>query len=107
MKNGNSGNVGAVGVAAVVSPALAEARGIGPDVAFGLAAGAIAAGVFSATNPYYTVLTATTLTMVAPLLRARPVLRRWSGPLSPVPPLALLVTDATSQAKARSTLRLF
>jgi hypothetical protein len=43
----------ATGVAAVASPALAEARGIGPDVAFGLAAGAIAAGVFAATNPYY------------------------------------------------------
>ena len=53
--------VGAVGVAAVVSPALAEARGIGLDVAFGLAAGAT------------TVLTATTITMVRASLRARPV----------------------------------
>lgn len=53
--------VGAVGVAAVVSPAPAEDRGIGPDVAFGLAAGLT------------TVLTATTIIMVRASLRARPV----------------------------------
>jgi hypothetical protein len=53
--------VGAVGVAAVVSPALAEARGIGPDVAFGLAA------------VVTTVLAATTIIRVRASLRARPV----------------------------------
>ena len=47
--------VGAVGAAAVMAPAPAEARhfGIGPGLAFGLAAGAITAGAIAATSPYY------------------------------------------------------
>jgi hypothetical protein len=43
--------VAAVGAAAVSAPA--QARGIGPGVAFGLAAGAITAGAIAASNPYY------------------------------------------------------
>jgi hypothetical protein len=47
--------VGAVGAAAVMAPAPAEARhfGVGPGLAFGLAAGAITAGALAATSPYY------------------------------------------------------
>ena len=47
--------VGTVGAAAVMAPAPAEARhfGIGPGLAFGLAAGAITAGALAATSPYY------------------------------------------------------
>jgi hypothetical protein len=45
--------IGAVGAAAVTAPAPAEARGIGPGLAFGLAAGAIAAGAIAATSPHY------------------------------------------------------
>jgi hypothetical protein len=45
--------VAAVGIAAVTVPAPAEARGIGPGLAFGLAAGAITAGALAATSPYY------------------------------------------------------
>ena len=45
--------VAAVGTAAVVAPSPAEARGIGPGLAFGLAAGAITAGALAATSPYY------------------------------------------------------
>jgi hypothetical protein len=44
---------GVVGVAAVAAPAPAEAHGLGRGLAFGPAAGAIAAGVYAATNPYY------------------------------------------------------
>ena len=36
--------VAAIGATAVTAPALAEARGIGPVLAFGVAAGALAAG---------------------------------------------------------------
>jgi len=43
--------VAAVGVTAVAAPA--EARGIGPGLAFGLAAGAITAGAIAASQPYY------------------------------------------------------
>ena len=45
--------VGAVGAAAITAPAPAEARGIGPGLAFGLAAGALTAGAIAASNPYY------------------------------------------------------
>ena len=34
-------------------PAPAEAHGIGPGLAFGLAAGALTAGVIAASHPYY------------------------------------------------------
>lgn len=44
--------VGAVGAAAVMAPAPAEARHIGPGLAFGLAAGALTAGAIAA-SPYY------------------------------------------------------
>jgi hypothetical protein len=43
--------VATLGAIAVSAPA--EARGIGPGLAFGLAAGAIAAGAFGAYGPYY------------------------------------------------------
>ncbi|MEK9280358.1 MULTISPECIES: hypothetical protein [unclassified Bradyrhizobium] len=45
--------VAAVGVAAVTAPAPAQARHIGPGLAFGLAAGAITAGAIAASHPYY------------------------------------------------------
>jgi len=45
--------VGAVGAAAITAPVPAEARGLGPGVAFGLAAGALTAGAIAATHPYY------------------------------------------------------
>jgi hypothetical protein len=44
--------VAAVGVTAVSAPP-AEARGIGPGLAFGLAAGALAVGAAAAYGPYY------------------------------------------------------
>lgn len=44
--------VAAVGVTAVAAPAPAEARHIGPGLAFGLAAGAITAGAIAASHPY-------------------------------------------------------
>lgn len=44
--------VGAIGATAVMAPAPAEARGIGPGLAFGLAAGAIAAGAAGAYGYY-------------------------------------------------------
>jgi len=47
--------IAAVGVTAVAAPAPAEARGrggIGPGLAFGLAAGAITAGAVAASQPY-------------------------------------------------------
>jgi hypothetical protein len=40
-------------IGATTTSAPAEARGIGPGLAFGLAAGAIAAGVTGAYGPYY------------------------------------------------------
>jgi hypothetical protein len=45
--------VAALGAASVAAPAPAEARGIGPGLAFGLAAGAIGAGIAASTYPYY------------------------------------------------------
>jgi hypothetical protein len=45
--------VGAVGAATVMAPAPAEARHIGPGLAFGLAAGALTAGAIAASHPYY------------------------------------------------------
>lgn len=42
--------VAAVGVTAVAAPA--QARGIGPGLAFGLAAGALTAGAIAASHPY-------------------------------------------------------
>lgn len=42
--------VAAVGATAVAAPA--QARGIGPGLAFGLAAGAITAGAVAASHPY-------------------------------------------------------
>lgn len=44
--------VAAVGATAVTAPP-AEARGFGPGLAFGLAAGALAAGAYGAWGPYY------------------------------------------------------
>ena len=45
--------IGTVGTAAVAVPAPAEARHIGPGLAFGLAAGALTAGAIAASHPYY------------------------------------------------------
>jgi hypothetical protein len=45
--------VALVGAAAVSAPAPAQARGIGPGLAFGLAAGALTAGAIAASQPYY------------------------------------------------------
>jgi len=45
--------VAAVGAAAITVPAPAEARGLGPGLAFGLAAGALTAGAIAASHPYY------------------------------------------------------
>jgi hypothetical protein len=45
--------VGAVAATAIAAPAPAEARGIGPGLAFGLAAGALTAGAIAASGPYY------------------------------------------------------
>ena len=46
--------VGAVGGAALIAPAPAEAHRIGPGLAFGLAAGALTAGaIAAASSPYY------------------------------------------------------
>lgn len=42
-----------VTVAATAMTAPAEARGIGPGLAFGLAAGALTAGAIAASGPYY------------------------------------------------------
>jgi hypothetical protein len=42
-----------VGAAAMTVPAPAEARGVGPGLAFGLAAGALTAGAIAASHPYY------------------------------------------------------
>ncbi|MDE2378928.1 hypothetical protein [Bradyrhizobium sp.] len=43
--------VAAVGVTSMASPA--QAHRIGPGLAFGLAAGALAAGAIAASHPYY------------------------------------------------------
>jgi len=40
-------------VAATTMTAPAQARGIGPGLAFGLVAGALTAGAIAATGPYY------------------------------------------------------
>ena len=45
--------VAAVGATTVTSPAEARGRFFGPGLAFGLAAGAIGAGVYGAYGPYY------------------------------------------------------
>ena len=45
--------VATLGAAAVIAPAPAEARHIGPGLAFGLAAGALTAGAIAASHPYY------------------------------------------------------
>jgi hypothetical protein len=45
--------VATVGVTAVAAPAQARHVGIGPGLAFGLAAGAITAGAIAASHPYY------------------------------------------------------
>ena len=42
---------GAIAATAVTAPA--QARGIGPGLAFGLAAGALTAGALAASGPYY------------------------------------------------------
>jgi len=47
------GTVVAVGATALAPPAQAGGRGIGPGLAFGLAAGAITAGAIAASQPYY------------------------------------------------------
>jgi hypothetical protein len=44
--------VATIGATAVTAPP-AEARGFGPGLAFGLAAGALAAGAYGAWGPYY------------------------------------------------------
>jgi hypothetical protein len=44
---------GAIAVAAATVPAPAQARHIGPGLAFGLAAGALTAGALAASRPYY------------------------------------------------------
>jgi len=41
----------ALGATSMAAPA--QARGIGPGLAFGLAAGALTAGAIAATSPYY------------------------------------------------------
>jgi hypothetical protein len=43
--------VAAVGATSLAAPA--QARGIGPGLAFGLAAGALTAGAIAASHPYY------------------------------------------------------
>src|SRR5882762_5685863 len=45
--------VAALGAAAVAAPAPAEARGLGPALGFGLAAGVIGAGLAASTWPGY------------------------------------------------------
>jgi subtilisin family serine protease len=45
--------VAAVGATSLAVPAPAQARGIGPGLAFGLAAGALTAGAIAASHPYY------------------------------------------------------
>jgi hypothetical protein len=45
------GTVAALATTTVAAPA--QARGIGPGLAFGLAAGALAAGAIAASHPYY------------------------------------------------------
>jgi hypothetical protein len=45
------GTVAALAITTVAAPA--QARGIGPGLAFGLAAGALTAGAIAASHPYY------------------------------------------------------
>ncbi|WP_027527726.1 hypothetical protein [Bradyrhizobium sp. Ec3.3] len=45
--------VATVGATAIAGPAEARGRGIGPGLAFGLAAGALTAGAIAASHPYY------------------------------------------------------
>jgi hypothetical protein len=45
--------VAALGAAAIAAPAPAEARGLGPALGFGLAAGVIGAGLAASTWPGY------------------------------------------------------
>jgi len=45
--------VAAVGATSLAVPSPAQARGIGPGLAFGLAAGALTAGAIAASHPYY------------------------------------------------------
>jgi hypothetical protein len=45
------GTVAALATTTVAAPA--QARGIGPGLAFGLAAGALTAGAIAASHPYY------------------------------------------------------
>jgi hypothetical protein len=45
--------VAAVGATSLAVPAPAQARGIGPGLAFGLAAGALTLGAIAASHPYY------------------------------------------------------
>ncbi len=45
--------VAALGAAALAAPAPAEARGLGPALGFGLAAGVIGAGLAASTYPGY------------------------------------------------------
>ncbi|MGJ4939242.1 hypothetical protein ACQR1W_01600 [Bradyrhizobium sp. HKCCYLS1011] len=45
--------VGAVAATPLATSAPAEAHGIGPGLAFGLAAGALTAGAIAASHPYY------------------------------------------------------
>lgn len=47
------GTAVAVGATALAPPAQARGGGIGPGLAFGLAAGAITAGAIAASQPYY------------------------------------------------------
>jgi hypothetical protein len=47
------GITAAVAVTTIAAPTTAEARGVGPGLAFGLAAGALTAGAIAASRPYY------------------------------------------------------
>jgi hypothetical protein len=96
----------ALAATAVAAPAPAQARGIGPGLAFGLAAGALAAGAYGAYGPYYGYGYGPRLWLWSPLLRIRlrqalRLLRRTV--LSP-PLLPTLVTDQQKKPGARSGL---
>ncbi len=96
--------VAAVGAAAMTAPAPAEARGIGPGLAFGLAAGALTAGAIAATHPYYGLwlrLRTGVLLCSARLLRAGLRLL-WRRPLLPSL-LSSLVTPVTCEDEARGS----
>jgi len=92
--------VAAVGATAVVAPA--EARGIGPGLAFGLAAGAITAGAIAASQPY--------LLRAGILLRSELLLRAWSLRLLRRRPELLsspLLAASLVSEKPGATLRAF